>query len=144
VTRLKGGAAHLNIYMRTDGGARLLEEGGRVTEGATLQIGYVPGTNVYGLIVSIDGRGTVTMHFPLSAVTGQVLEGEGEVLLPYAYTLDDAPDFERFFFVVSEKPFSVETVLEAAEELAEKPETAKSQKLPLPRRLEQSSILLLK
>ena len=144
VTRLKGGAAHLNIYMRTDGGARLLEEGGRVTEGATLQIGYVPGTNVYGLIVSIDGRGTVTMHFPLSAVTGQVLEGEGEVLLPYAYTLDDAPDFERFFFVVSEKPFSVETVLEAAEKLAEKPETAKSQKLPLPGRLEQSSILLLK
>jgi len=143
-TRLKGGAAHLNVYMKTDAGARLLEEGARVSEGTTLQIGYVAGRNEYGVIVSIDGRGEVTLHFPLSAVTGQVLEGEGEVLLPFAYTLDDAPDFERFFFVVSEKPFSVETVLEAAEVLSVKPEAAKSQDLNLPRRLEQSSILLLK
>jgi hypothetical protein len=143
-TRLKGGAAHLNVYMRTDGGARILEEGDRVTEGTTLQVGYVSGMNEYGVIVSIDGRGAVTLHFPLSAVTGQILEGQGEVLLPFAYTLDDAPDFERFFFVVSKRPFAVQTVLDAAERLSEKPENAKSQDLPLPRRLEQSSILLLK
>jgi hypothetical protein len=143
-TRLKGGAPHLNIYMQTGAGARLLEGGDRVTEGTTLQVGYVSGANEYGVIVSIDGGGTVTLHFPLSAVTGQALEGEGEVLLPYAYILDDAPDFERFFFVVSEKPFSVETVLEAAETLSENPETAESQSLRLPRRLKQSSILLLK
>jgi hypothetical protein len=115
-----------------------------VSEGTTLQVGYVSGANEYGAIISIDGRGTVTVHFPLSAVTGQTLEGEGEVLLPFAYTLDDAPDFERFFFVFSERPFSVETVLEAAEKLSEEPEAAKSQDLHLPRRLEQSSILLLK
>jgi len=142
--RLKGGAPHLNVYMQTVAGDRLLEQGDRVSEGTTLQVGYVSGASEYGAIVSIDGRGAVTLHFPLSAVTGQSLEGEGEVLLPFAYTLDDAPDFERFFFVVSGRPFSVETVLEAAEKLAEKPETAKSQSLSLPRRLEQSSILLLK
>lgn len=142
--RLKGGAPHLNVYVQTVAGARLLEEGDRVSEGMTLQVGYVSGVDEYGAIVSIDGRGEVTLHFPLSAVTGQSLEGEGEVLLPFAYTLDDAPDFERFFFVVSGRPFSVETVLEAAEELAEEPETAKSQSLSLPGRLEQSSILLLK
>jgi hypothetical protein len=143
-TRLKGGAAHLNVYMQRGEEVRLLEEEDRVTEGTTLQVGYVSGSKEYGVIVSIDGRGTVTLHFPISPVTGQELEGEGEVLLPFAYTLDDAPDFERFFFVVSEKPFSVETVLEAAEKLSEKPETAKSQDLDLPRRLEQSSMLLLK
>jgi hypothetical protein len=143
-TRLKGGVGHLNIYMKTEAGARLLEEGERVSEGTTLQVGYVSGANEYGAIISIDGRGTVTVHFPLSAVTGQTLEGEGEVLLRFAYTLDDAPDFERFFFVFSERPFSVETVLEAAEKLSEEPEAAKSQDLHLPRRLEQSSILLLK
>jgi hypothetical protein len=143
-TRLKGGAAHLNVYMKTDGGARLLEEGDRVTEGATLQIEYVSGANEYGVILSIDGRGTVTLHFPLSPATGENLEGEGEVLLPFAYTLDDAPAFERFFFVFSERPFSVDTVLEAADRLSKKPETAKSLDLPLPGGLEQSSILLLK
>jgi hypothetical protein len=142
--RLKGGNAHLNVYMKTAAGAEMLEEGDRVTEGTTLQVSYVSGTNKYGAIVSIDGRGAVTLHFPLSAVTGQILEGEGEVLLPFAYTLDDAPDFERFFFVVSKKPFSLEKVLRAAEVLAEEPDSAKSQKLHLPRGLEQSSILLLK
>ncbi len=142
--RLKGGAAHLNVYMKTDGGARLLEEGDRVTEGTTVQIGYVSGSKEYGVIVSIDGRGMVTLHFPPSPTAGLQLEGQGEVLLPFAYTLDDAPDFERFFFVVSEKSFSAATVLEAAEKLAEKPESAKSQDLDLPGRLEQSAILLLK
>jgi hypothetical protein len=142
--RLKGGSAHLNVYMKTAAGARLLEQGDSVTAGTILQVGYVSGDYRYGEIVSIDGRGEVTLHFPLSAVTGQSLEGEGEVLLPYAYTLDDAPAFERFFFVVSKRPFSVETVLEAADRLAQKPEEAKTQDLDLPRRLEQSSILLLK
>ena len=143
-TRLKGGAAHLNVYMKTDGEARLLEEGDRVTEGTTVQIGYVSGSKEYGVIVSIDGRGMVTFHFPPSPTAALQLEGQGEVLLPFAYTLDDAPDFERFFFVVSEKSFSAATVLEAAEKLAEKPESAKSQDLDLPGRLEQSAILLLK
>ena len=143
-TRLKGGAAHLNVYMKTDAGADLLEEGDRVSEGTTLQVGYVSGTGEYGAIVSIDGGWTVTLHFPLSAATGQNLEGEGEVLLPFAYTLDDAPDFERFFFVAAEKAFSVEKVIQAAEDLADEPEAAKSQDLRLPRGLEQSSILLLK
>jgi hypothetical protein len=143
-TRLKGGTAHLNIYMKTEAGARLLVDGERVTEGATLQVGYISGESEYGAIVSIDGRGAVTLHFPLSAVTGQTLEGQGEVLLPFAYTLDDAPDFERFFFVFSTRPFPVQKVIEAAQRLSLEPEKAKSQDLHLPRRLEQSSILLLK
>ncbi len=143
-TRLKGGAAHLNVYMKTDAGADLLEEGARVSEGTTLQVGYISGAGEYGTIVSIDGDGTVTLHFPLSAATGQNLEGEGEVLLPFAYTLDDAPDFERFFFVVSKRPFSVQRVLQAAEALSKQLDKAKSQDLHLPRALEQSSILLLK
>jgi hypothetical protein len=143
-TRLKGGEAFLNVYMKTDAGGQLLTEGQRVSQGTTLQVGYVAGSSSYGVILSVDGRGVVTRHYPLSAVTGLELEGEGEVLLPFAYTLDDAPAFERFFFVVSEKPFAVETVLQAAEELSEEPEDAKNQDLDLPKGLEQSSILLLK
>jgi hypothetical protein len=143
-TRLKGGEAFLNVYMKTDAGGQLLAEGQRVSEGTTLQVGYVAGSSAYGVILSIDGRGTITQHYPLSAVTGTELEREGEVLLPFAYTLDDAPGFERFFLVVSKKSFAVDRVIEAAEELSEQLENAKSQDLRLPRGLEQSSILLLK
>jgi hypothetical protein len=142
--RLKGGEAHLNVYVRTDAGSRILREGDRVSEGDSLQVGYVAGINRYGAIVSIDGRGTVTLHFPASAAEAQKLEGEGEILLPFSYTLDDAPGFERFFFVFSKEPFSMRGVLDAAEELSGRPQAAKSGSLRLPGGLENSSILLLK
>ncbi len=142
--RLKGGGAYLTVYKQTDTGAQALENGDAVAARNNLQIGYVAGTNQYGTILSIDGRGTVTLHFPVSAAADPSLEGGGEVLLPFSYALDDAPDFERFFFVISEKPFSVNEVLEAARNLAGQPQTAKSQNLSLPKGLEQTSILLLK
>jgi hypothetical protein len=142
--RLKGGGAYLSVYRQTATGAEALAEEDLVAEGNNLQIGYVAGRSRYGAILSIDGRGVVTLHFPSAAIDGQELERGGEVLLPFSYTLDDAPGFERFFFVVSRRPFSVQRALEAARELAEEPQTAKSQNLDLPKGLEQASILLLK
>jgi hypothetical protein len=132
------------VYKQTGTDALALENGDAVTERNNLQIGYIAGTNQYGTILSIDGRGAVTLHFPMSSAADQSLEGGGEVLLPFSYTLDDAPDFERFFFVVSEKPFSVDEVLEAARKMVKEPQAAKSQNLRLPKGLEQTSILLLK
>ena len=117
--RLKGGGAYLTVYTQTDTGAQALKNGDAVAERNNLQIGYVAGSNQYGTILSIDGRGTVTHHFPVSTAADQSLEGGGEVLLPFSYALDDASDFERFFFVISEKPFSVNEVLDVAENLAE-------------------------
>ena len=142
--RLKGGGAYLTVYKQTATGAEALESGDAVGERNNLQIGYVAGTNRYGAILSIDGRGTVTLHYPVSAAADPSLEAGGEVLLPFSYALDDAPDFERFFFVVSEKPFSVNEVLEAARDFSGQPLKAKKQNLNLPKGLEQTSILLLK
>lgn len=142
--RLKGGGAYLTVYKQTATGAQALESGDAVAERNNLQIGYVAGTNRYGAILSIDGRGTVTLHYPVSAAADPSLEAGGEVLLPFSYALDDAPDFERFFFVVSEKPFSVNEVLEAARDFSGQPLKAKKQNLNLPKGLEQTSILLLK
>ena len=134
----------LTVYMKTDSGARELASGDRVHAGSTVQLAYTAGTYRYGTILSIDGRGAVTLHFPASAATGQELDGEGEVPLPFAYTLDDAPEFERFFFAASDRPFSVEKVIRAAEELAESPQASKTRELDLPRGVQQSAILLLK
>jgi hypothetical protein len=142
--RLKGGGAYLTVYKQTATGAQALESGDAVAERNNLQIGYVAGTNRYGAILSIDGRGTVTLHYPVSAAADPSLEAGGEVILPFSYALDDAPDFERFFFVVSEKPFSVNEVLEAARDFSGQPLKAKKQNLDLPKGLEQTSILLLK
>jgi hypothetical protein len=143
-TRLKGLKPHLEVYRQIGSGAEALAEGGTVHPGDVLQIGYVAATRPYGLILSIDGSGAVTLHFPASASTPSRLAGDGPVLLDYAYKLDDAPQFERFFLVTAERAIPVETVLQAARELAAKPQRARTASLNLPRGLEQWSLLLIK
>jgi hypothetical protein len=53
------------------------------------------------VMFSIDGRGTVTRHFPLEKLESVRLEPKGEVSFPTSYQLDDAPGFERFILVTS-------------------------------------------
>ncbi|MBN1838324.1 MAG: hypothetical protein JW820_20865, partial [Spirochaetales bacterium] len=108
------------------------------------QLGYVAAARAYGVILSIDGRGVVTLHFPVGSTGAGELEREGESLLPFAYELDDAPGFERFFFVTGPEPFAVDSVLEAAERLAADPEQARQAPLILPGELEQVSMMLKK
>jgi len=144
VTRLKGLKPHLEVYRQSGTGAEALQAGGIVRPGDVLQIGYVAAARPYGMILSIDGRGMVTLHFPASASAPSRLAGEGQVLLDYAYKLDDAPEFERFFLVTGEQAIPVEAVLQAARELADKPRRARTSNLALPRGLEQWSLLLIK
>jgi hypothetical protein len=143
-TRVKGLKPHLVVYHKTESGAETLRENDAVAEHDVLQLGYVSGSKSYGVIVSIDGRGVVTLHFPTASATAGELELEGESLLPFAYELDDAPSFERFFLVTSPEPFPVNVVVGAAERLSGAPEKARRAALELPRKLEQTSIVLLK
>ncbi len=147
-TRLKGARTHLVIHRRNPAGAETLAAGEVARAGDELQLGYVApaatGAAVYGTIVSIDGRGVVTLHFPAGSAKAGRLEGEGERTLDYAYRLDDAPEFERFFLVTADRPFPVEEVLRAARKLAGSPQAARRNALALPAGLEQGSLLLLK
>jgi hypothetical protein len=68
------------------------------------------------VIFSIDGRARVTLHFPASERETPSLDSSGEVVLPYGYRLDDAPRFERFYFVTSAEEFSVSALLEDVQE----------------------------
>ncbi len=74
-TRVKG-LPQLMIFRQGRDGAELLENRALVREGDVLQIKYVPSGRAYGAIVSIDGRGTVTLHYPEAAEGSTRLEGE--------------------------------------------------------------------
>lgn len=115
-TRFKGDDAKLFVYRKTDGGPEMLASGARAHEGQILQIAYAS-SKKYGVIFSIDGRGTVTLHFPADE-SGSTRLGGGTVYLPSSYQLDDAPSFERFFFVASDTPFDAEKVLPRARKAA--------------------------
>jgi len=141
----KGLEAQLKVYRKNGGVSEKLAAGSAISAGDTLQVAYIAAQADFGMILSIDGRGAVTRHFPAGDNAPAIkLDHNGEQLLDYSYRLDDAPGFERFFFVTSAKPFEIATVMAAAQQLAASPQTARSAKLELPAGLEQRDLLLVK
>lgn len=108
--RLKGLEPHLAIFRKTEEGAEPLASGEKARAGEFLRIGYQAGGFAYGAIVSVDGNGNVTRHWPAEGARAARLE-KGEALLPEAFELDAAPDYERFYFVVSKRAFDLDPVL---------------------------------
>ncbi|NPV02850.1 MAG: hypothetical protein HPY53_15870 [Brevinematales bacterium] len=142
--RIKGLTPYLNIYRKQ--GAKIVQLAERSIAEATdmLQISYVASGRPYGMIFSIDGNGVVTTHYPEFSSKPTTLAQQGETLLGKAYMLDDAPYFERFFFVTSDKPIDQDKVILAAEKLAVNMQIAMTDKLVLPAGLEQYSFILIK
>jgi anti-sigma factor RsiW len=140
-TRVKGLEPRLVVHRQRAEAPEALVDGARVAEGDVVQVAYVAAGRAQGVILSVDGRGTVTLHAPEAGDTSVRLGASGAHPLPGAYALDDAPGFERFFLVTAEAPFTVEEVLAAARSLASHPE-ARTSPLPLPSRYTQASFLL--
>lgn len=118
-----------------------LENGAVTKEGDELQVKYHAEDARFGVIFSVDGRGAVTLHYPENPASSTALERKGSQVLSGAYKLDDAPLFERFFFVWSKtEEIDLDTVLEAGEKLDTNVET----QLELPEKYQQKEVTLLK
>jgi anti-sigma factor RsiW len=140
-TRIKGLEPQLVVHRQAAAGPERLTDGARAAAGDVVQLAYVAAGRTQGVILSVDGRGAVTLHAPEGGSLSAALSPSGTHPLPRAYELDDAPDFERFFLVTSEAPFALEPVLAAARALAGRPE-ARSAPLALPEGLTQVSFTL--
>jgi hypothetical protein len=81
-------------------------------------VSYRADSEPHGVIVSLDGAGEVTLHFPEDASQSTALNGNGNVRL-HAFELDDAPAFERFFFVTSTDPLDVAQVMDSVRALGQ-------------------------
>ena len=119
--RIKGLEPQLILHRKTAAGSEQLSDGAFVTEGDLIQVQYRAAGAKYGAIVSIDGRRQVTRHLPSDARRAQELELAGPVALGFAYELDDAPDWERFYFVTSPARFDVDDIIAAVTAAAGKP-----------------------
>ena len=142
-TRIKGLRPHLEIFRQTPAGIEPLAEGALAREGDLVQLTYQAAGRPFGVIVSIDGRGSVTVHHPRESRQAARLEPGEAARLSSAYRLDDAPGWERFVLVTAERPFEVAPVVEAAARLAGTG-AAGREPLALPSPLEQSSFTLRK
>src|SRR5262245_10670938 len=134
-TRIKGAVAGrpaIAVFRRTPNGSERLADGDIARSGDLLRIGYASAGRAYGMILSIDGKGAVTLHLPPAGDGAAALAPGGITLLDSSYELDDAPRIERFYFIMGPRPFAVEPVLAIARHAAGAPGA-----LPLPAGLEQ-------
>ena len=134
----------LLVYRKIQDQVEILLDGKHARVGDLLQLAYVTTEDSYGVILSIDGRGAVTLHHPENKGESTKLELSKQFLLPNAIELDDAPKFERFFFLTSGSPIDVDGVLREAQDLAKNPGKVQQTNLDLQESLKQYSVLILK
>jgi hypothetical protein len=140
-TTAKGLAPSLELYLPGADGPVPLAPDATLRAGDVIQVGWQAGDATHGVIVSIDGSGSVTLHFPQRPGDPTVLPTGGHHA-DHAFQLDDAPAFERFFFVTAREPIDAASVVAAAETLARG--DARTADLPLDATLRQTSQLVRK
>jgi hypothetical protein len=146
-TRIKGNELtepHLIVYRKDNENVELLKNGVKAKAGDLLQIAYESAKEKYGVILSIDGNGTVTLHYPEREDQSTVLKKGKKVLLGSSYELDNAPEFERFFFITSMSEIDVAGVIQKAKRLAQDFKRAKTGNIELIDPFKQTSVLIIK
>jgi hypothetical protein len=115
ITRPKGEkpSPSLGLYRQQSGGVEPLGPGSRLHPGDLVQVRYIAAGKPYGVVASVDARGSVTLHLPERPGPATALIRDGERALAHAYELDDSPGFERFVFVTADAPFDTELVVKA-------------------------------
>lgn len=143
-TRVKG-SARLIAFRQIGEQVEQLEPDAMVRAGDVIQLRYNAGGRGYGVIASVDGAGVVTLHYPLreDAPPEATAMAPQLTALPHAYALDDAPRFERFFFITAKDPLDVGQTLAALRALAHRDDSATA-RVELPAGLHQWSLRLRK
>src|SRR5262245_145538 len=134
--RSKGLRPALTLYRHTAAGSETLADGASARRGDLVRVGYRAAGRAYGVIFSVDGNRTVTMHLPAQGDRAVPLGHDPTVLLDRAYELDDAPLWERFYFIAGDAPFDVAPIVAVA--------SAGPPSLALPRGLDQATFSLQK
>ncbi|MHB9291599.1 hypothetical protein Holit_00677 [Hollandina sp. SP2] len=141
----------LFVYLKNEFGEsrfpeQELKDGTLLREGNTVQLAYaVPaGAARYGVIFSIDGRSAVTLHYPYREGQSALLTAGKKIFLHEAYTLDDAPELELFFMVLSDKTLDPVEILTAASGLARNPQAALAESEKIFRGYEVAQVIIKK
>ena len=142
--RVKGLRPSLVVYRRTDRGSETLADGSVAKPGDLVRLGYSAGERAYGVILSVDPRGTVTRHLPASGSRAAPLAHGGVNLLDTAFELDDVPGWERFYFIASDTAFDVAPIAEMVRQTAAIVNGIQHKALALPPQFDQFVFVLQK
>ena len=106
-TRIKGLDARMEVWKKTGDSAVQMSNLDEAREGDEIQLRYAVPEKCFGMLLSLDGNGTITMHMGEGNNAIELAPGK-MTTLPFAYKLDNAPKFEKFFLLTSRNAFSVE------------------------------------
>lgn len=106
-TRIKGLDARMEVWKKTGDSAVQMPNLGEAREGDEIQLRYAVPEKCFGMLFSMDGNGTLTMHMA-DGSSAVVLEPGKMTTLPFAYKLDNAPKFEKFFLLTSRAAFELD------------------------------------
>lgn len=106
-TRIKGLDARMEVWKKIGDSAVQMSNLDEAHEGDEIQLRYSVPEKCYGLLFSMDGNGTLTMHMA-EGNKAIALEPGKMTTLPFAYKLDNAPKFEKFFFLTSRDTFELD------------------------------------
>lgn len=106
-TRIKGLDARMEVWKKTGDSAVQMPNLGEAREGDEIQLRYAVPEKCFGLLFSMDGNGTLTMHMA-DGSSAVALEPGKMTTLPFAYKLDNAPKFEKFFLLTSRAAFELD------------------------------------
>lgn len=124
LTRVKGAEVpQLKVYRQSGNNSEILKNDSIASNYDLLQLTYRVSGPTFGIIISVDGRGVVTKHYPEEGDQSPRLATGGEQYLPFAYELDDAPLFETFYLITSDRPFSTEEMMDLTASAARNRET---------------------
>lgn len=144
ITRIKGKENSLFIYRKTVSGIKALKDGDIARQRDLLQIACRVTTGKYAVILSIDGRSSVTLHLPEDPNNSARINPGKTIYLKNSYELDDAPEFERFFLLVSNNKIDIDRIIERAEVLAKDRKKVKTGKLDAGNQIRETSFILTK
>jgi hypothetical protein len=106
-TRIKGMQASLEVWKKTGDSAVQMVNLGEAREGDEIQLRYRVPQKCFGMLISMDGNGTITMHMGEGNKSVELEPGK-MTTLPFAYKLDNAPKFEKFFLFTSQNSFEID------------------------------------
>jgi len=141
--RYKGERSKLYIYIQKKDSIELLSGDSVVYAGDRLQVAFFSDAK-YGMIFSIDGSGSVSLHYPREEQSSSAISVNSKIKLPYSYELDAAPGFEKFFFLTSEKEIQVGEILKKAHQFAKDPGLVFKSDITIDESIFQTTVRLIK
>ena len=105
-----GAAQRIEVWRKKGSEAERLPPDALARSGDLVQLRYIVPEFCYGALISVDGRGVLTIHLSGESGKAAPLTPGRPIALSTSYQLDDAPLFETFYLVTAKDNFDIESV----------------------------------